>query len=53
MDTVNQLMPEFKKQELLVQRRTIVQQTSERVATIYTQQVNPSNAYYGNGYNTF
>jgi hypothetical protein len=41
MDTesIQQIMPEFKKQELLVLRKTIVQQTSSRTSTIYTEQV--------------
>ncbi len=40
MDTesVQQIMPEFKTQESLVLRRTIVQNTNERTATIYTEQ---------------
>ena len=40
MDTesVQQIMPEFKTQERLVQRKTIVQYTNERTATIYTEQ---------------
>lgn len=37
-DTVQQIIPEFKVQESLVLRRTIVQITNERSATIYTQQ---------------
>lgn len=40
LDSVQLIFPEFHKQELLVQRRTIVQQTNERVATIYTEQTN-------------
>jgi hypothetical protein len=40
MESVQMIMPEYKKQEALVQRRTIVQYTNERVATIYTEQVN-------------
>lgn len=40
LDSVALIMPEFKKQETLVLRRTIVQQTNERVATIYTEQTN-------------
>lgn len=36
LDSVALIMPEFKTQETLVLRRTIVQQTKERVATIYT-----------------
>jgi len=35
-ESVAMIMPEFKTQESLVLRRTIVQQSKERVATIYT-----------------
>lgn len=40
MDTesVAQILPEYKKQEALCLRRTIVQYTNERTATIYTEQ---------------
>ncbi len=38
LDSIAQIMPELKRQERLVLRRTIVQQTNERVATIYTDQ---------------
>ncbi len=40
MDTesVQQIMPEFKTQERLVLRKTLVQYTNERVSTIYTEQ---------------
>ena len=44
MDSVQLIMPEFKKQEALVQRRTIVQYTNERVATIYTEQTGLASA---------
>jgi hypothetical protein len=37
MDSVNLIMPEFKTQEVLCLRRTIVQNTNERTATIYTE----------------
>lgn len=37
MDSVAAIMPEFKEQETLVLRRTIVQMTKERAATIYTE----------------
>lgn len=37
MEGVQTIMPEFKKQEALVNRRTIVQQSKERAATIYTE----------------
>lgn len=38
LDSVALIMPEFKKQEALMLRRTIVQYTNERTATIYTEQ---------------
>jgi hypothetical protein len=37
MDSVALIMPEFKVQERLCLRRTIVQNTNERTATIYTE----------------
>jgi len=40
MDTVQMIMPEFNRQEKMVLRRTIVQQTNERTATIYTEMTN-------------
>lgn len=38
LDSVALIMPEYKKQETLCLRRTIVQYTNERTATIYTEQ---------------
>lgn len=38
METVSKIMPEFENQERLVLRTTLVQQTAERTATIYTEQ---------------
>jgi hypothetical protein len=38
MDSVQLIMPEFARQEALCLRRTIVQYTNERTATIYTEQ---------------
>src|SRR5208282_1382881 len=38
LESVQQIMPEFKTQERLCLRRTIVQYTNERTATIYTEQ---------------
>lgn len=38
MESVGLIMPAFKEQEILCLRRTIVQQSNERAATIYTQQ---------------
>lgn len=46
-DSVAQIMPEFKKQELLVLRKTIVQNTNERTSTIYTEQTNMGTGGYG------
>lgn len=37
-DSIQVIMPEFKQQERLVLRRTINQQTQNRVQTIYTEQ---------------
>jgi hypothetical protein len=37
-DSVNLIMPEFRVQQELVLRRTVVQNTTQRVATIYSQQ---------------
>lgn len=39
LDSVALILPEYQKQEQLVLRRTIVQNTNERTATIYTEQV--------------
>ncbi len=51
MDSVQMIMPEFKKQETLCLRRTIVQLTNERTATIYNQQTGfgPINGQWGWG----
>ena len=45
-DTVQIIMPEFKKQETLILRRSIIQQSNQRTATIYTEQTN-----IGTGFN--
>jgi hypothetical protein len=49
MDTVNLLMPEFKVQESLCLRRTLVQYSNERTATIFSQQSEPGRGYGGFG----
>lgn len=52
MESVAQIMPEYKKQEALCLRRTLVQYTNERTATIYTEQTSFSGNYgwgYGQG----
>lgn len=43
MDSVGMIMDEYKKQETLVLRTTIVQQTPQRTSTIYTEQTSGSN----------
>ena len=50
LDSVALIMPEFKQQERLVLRRTLVQQSNERVATIYTEG-NFGYSWYGSGNN--
>jgi hypothetical protein len=45
LESVALILPEYKKQETLCLRRTIVQYTNERTATIYTQQTG-----YGSGF---
>lgn len=47
MDSVQQLMPALKEQERLINRRTIVQYTNERTATIYTEQTSPTTGGFG------
>lgn len=51
MESVQMIMPEFRKQECLVNRTSIVQYTNERTATIYTEQstFGPGNNGFGNG----
>jgi hypothetical protein len=41
MESVQAIMPEFKKQEALVLRRTLINQANQRTSTIYTEQVGP------------
>jgi len=48
LEGVAMLMPEFKQQERLVLRKTIVQQSKERVATIYTDRVPTGYNGWGN-----
>lgn len=40
MESIQQIMPELKNQERLINRKTIVQQSNERTATIFTEQGN-------------
>jgi hypothetical protein len=47
MESVQLIMPEYRKQESLVNRRTIMQLSNERVSTIYDGQTNPVNKIGG------
>lgn len=47
LESVQMIMPEFKQQERLILRRTLVQQSNERTATIYT---NNDAGRYGSGW---
>lgn len=51
LDSVNLILPEYRVQQNLVNRRTIVQHTNERAATIYTEQVSGSGSFGGWGSN--
>ncbi len=51
-DSAAALMPEFKRQEMLVQRRSWVQYSNEQVGTIYTNQLSDRNQF-GSGNNNF
>lgn len=51
LESVQMILPEFKKQETLINRRTIVQQTSQRTPTIYTAANNNSGGYGGGWFN--
>lgn len=48
LDSVALILPEFKKQEAFVLRKTLVQYANQRVATIYTEQT--STGYNGWGW---
>lgn len=45
VESVDKIMPEFRNQMRLRNRRTIVQQTNQRTATIYTEQTGASGAF--------
>ena len=48
MESVQMIMPEFKQQERLILRRTLMQLSNERTSTIYTEQLTMNNGQ-GNG----
>ncbi len=50
IDSVQMIMPEFMKQQALCLRRTIVQQTSQRTSTIYTENNGSGPGTYGSGW---
>ena len=45
LESVALIEPEFRAQMLLIQRRTLVQQSNQRASTIYTDQVGAAGAY--------
>ncbi len=47
--SVQMIMPEFKQQEMLCLRRTLVQLSTQRTATIYTEQTGPTSGGWGWG----
>jgi hypothetical protein len=49
-DSVAQIVPEFKQQERLILRRTLVQNSNQRAATIYTEQTGITNGGFVWGY---
>ena len=49
-ESVQLIMAEFKEQEALVQRKTIVEHSNERSATIYTENVGPTPGGFGSGW---
>jgi len=48
-NSIREIMPEFINQEILINRRTIVQQSSERAQTIYANQPGVSTGWPGYG----
>lgn len=50
IESVQKIMDEFKTQEKLINRRTIVQQTNQRTSTIYTEQTGSAGGFGGPGY---
>lgn len=50
MESVAQILPEYAKQECLVLRRTIVQQTNQRTSTIYADGSGVGGTYGGQGF---
>ena len=49
LESIQMIMPEFKTQERLVLRTTLVQRTKERTATIYSESIGPGNGWYWGG----
>jgi hypothetical protein len=47
VENIQKVMPEFENQMRLINRRTIVQQTNQRTATIYTEQTGSSGVFGG------
>ena len=53
IENMSKFRPLLDEQLKLIQRRTIVQQTSEQAATIYSDQINYPNVPFGNPYSGF
>ena len=51
METVQLIMPEFKQQETMMLRRSLVQMSNERTATIFTEQTSIGNGFNWGGNN--
>jgi len=51
MESIQSIMPEFKNQERLVLRRTLLNNSNERTASVYTEQVDLSSGISGWGGN--
>jgi hypothetical protein len=49
MDSVALILPEYRNQMNLCNRRNLVQYTNERTATIYTEQTNLTSGGWGWG----
>ena len=50
LDSVALILPELKNQERQVLRKTIVQNTTQRVSTIYSQQTGVNGSWWGGGW---
>jgi len=49
LESVNLIMPEFKRQEIFVLRRTIIDMSKERASTIYVEPLSPYSGAWDSG----